>query len=600
MYGLWKRLEGFLDNLKIRRKLLLLYMICVIVPLVITDGMILGLLMREENTKLGNEMQRIAEAVSYELSSVFEVADRVTGNVYADREIDEFLSETYESPLDFYNRSRGVLDSTYYNVIIGYSSAQMYLYGDNETIVNGGNFQRLSSARDLDWYQEFVNSDKKEKLLFYYDDSGRMTANSQRKVSVIRKLNYFHRDEREKLLKLDLDYNSMNRNLQNMNFDTVVYVCDGNRILFSNSGTNKYTEPFEVLEATEKNRYEMKWSFYGDNFRILVEEPENMILDWIKDNVRWLFFLIGINVVLPWTIMRMINKSFVNRLQLLSDAFDKVEVEDPEFISEIQGTDEIAGLMHNYNRMLVRRQELIQIVYRDRLERQEMDLARQHAEIQALHSQINPHFLFNVLESIRMHSVLKGEKETAEMIARLAQLERQSVKWSSDYIRISEEIKFIQAYLELQKYRFGRRLTYDIQVMDGCEEYYLPRLSLSTFVENACVHGIEEKQANSWIYVRIYQKDQWLHLEVEDTGKGMSEKQSQRLLEQMRSCDISIVKESEHVGILNACLRLKMISDNMAEFDIESEKGAGCWFSIRIPTNKLAGGKDHAESNAGR
>lgn len=545
MYGLWKRLEGFLDNLKIRRKLLLLYMICVIVPLVITDGMILGLLMREENTKLGNEMQRIAEAVSYELSSVFEVADRVTGNVYADREIDEFLSETYESPLDFYNRSRGVLDSTYYNVIIGYSSAQMYLYGDNETIVNGGNFQRLSSARDLDWYQEFVNSDKKEKLLFYYDDSGRMTANSQRKVSVIRKLNYFHRDEREKLLKLDLDYNSMNRNLQNMNFDTVVYVCDGNRILFSNSGTNKYTEPFEVLEATEKNRYEMKWSFYGDNFRILVEEPENMILDWIKDNVRWLFFLIGINVVLPWTIMRMINKSFVNRLQLLSDAFDKVEVEDPEFISEIQGTDEIAGLMHNYNRMLVRRQELIQIVYRDRLE-------------------------------------------------------RQSVKWSSDYIRISEEIKFIQAYLELQKYRFGRRLTYDIQVMDGCEEYYLPRLSLSTFVENACVHGIEEKQANSWIYVRIYQKDQWLHLEVEDTGKGMSEKQSQRLLEQMRSCDISIVKESEHVGILNACLRLKMISDNMAEFDIESEKGAGCWFSIRIPTNKLAGGKDHAESNAGR
>ena len=136
--------------------------------------------------------------------------------------------------------------------------------------------------------------------------------------------------------------------------------------------------------------------------------------------------------------------------------------------------------------------------------------------------------------------------------------------------------------------------------MDGCEEYYLPRLSLSTFVENACVHGIEEKQANSWIYVRIYQKDQWLHLEVEDTGKGMSEKQSQRLLEQMRSCDISIVKESEHVGILNACLRLKMISDNKAEFDIESEKGAGCWFSIRIPTNKLAGGKDHADSNAGR
>ena len=271
MSSIGKKLEGFMNNLKIRRKLTLLYLFCVIAPLVITDGMILSLLIREENIKSQNAMQRIAEAVSYELSSIVEAADRVTGNVYTNREIDEFLSETYESPLDFYNRSRGILDSVNYDVIIGYSSVKIYLYADNETIVNGGSFQRLSTVRDLEWYQEFSDSGQKGKLLFYYDDSGRMTANNLRKVSIIRKLDYFHRDEKEKLLKLDLDYNSINRNLQNMNFDTIVSVCDDSRVLFSNSGTNKYAEPFELLKTTGKKQYEMKWNFYGDEFRILVE-----------------------------------------------------------------------------------------------------------------------------------------------------------------------------------------------------------------------------------------------------------------------------------------------------------------------------------------
>lgn len=582
-----KKLGNFMNNLTIQTKLTLLYLVCVIVPLVITDGIVLALLIRAERTEAQHDMQNIAKAVSYELSSAFESSDSITRSIYMNYGIEEFLSTQYNSNLDFYKASRTILDSVFYDMTIGYSSAQLFLYADNDTIVNGGHFHQLASVADLAWYQEFQESGKNDDLVAYFDDSMRMTVNSQRRVAFVRRLNYFQNDGMEKIVKLDLDYNSINRKLKNMNFDTRVDVCAGDEILFSNSDAIKYTEPFEQFSGNGRVGYELSLSIYGDELRILVEQPENMVLNWLGNNLLWLVLLVGINVVLPLLLMRLINRSFVERLQVLNHAFDQVEVDNLDPVSDIQGTDEIASLMQNYNRMLARLQGLIQTVYKERLARQEIDLARQNAELQALHSQINPHFLFNVLESIRMHSLLKGEEETSEMIAHLALLERQSVRWTSDYVPIEEEIRFVEAYLELQKYRFGKRLSYEIQVASDCEKYYLPRLTLSTFVENACVHGMEGKAANCWVYIRIYEKSGWLHLEIEDTGSGMTEEMQKELLRQVEACDIHTVRESEHVGILNAYLRLKMVSQGAVKFEIESEEGAGCWFMIRVPVERL-------------
>ena len=589
MKSVWKKLEVFMNNLKIRRKLILLYLLCVITPLVITDGVILSILIQTDSEKIRHEMENTADAVSYELSSVFEVLDRIKGNIYTNRKLDAFLKKEYQSNLEFYEESRAILNSIYYDSISGYSGAKLLLYADNNTILNGGHFQRLESVKETDWYREFAASEKKDDLMIAYDESRKLSAINQRRIFVVGRLDYFGKDEQEQLIRIDLDYNSFNRELENMNCNTPVYICSGDRILFSNGKENRYTQPFEQLTGKEKIGYEREWSFYDDELRILVEKPSNMILNCLIRNFPWIIVLVAANILLPLTIMSIINHSFVGRLQILSNAFDEIEPEKMELLSNVRGADEIAGLMKNYNRMLRRLKELIQIVYKDRLERQEMDLARQKAEIQALHSQINPHFLFNVLESIRMHSVLKGEEETSEMIARLAVLERQSVKWTSDYVKVAEELKFIEAYLELQKYRFGKRLSYEIQVMPQCREYVLPRLTILTLVENACVHGIEGKKGNCWIYIRIYEKDGWLYLEIEDTGSGMSEEQTAKLLEQMRNCDIDSVRASDHIGILNACLRLKMISGNTALFDLESEEGAGSWFLFRAPTEKLLG-----------
>ena len=159
------------------------------------------------------------------------------------------------------------------------------------------------------------------------------------------------------------------------------------------------------------------------------------------------------------------------------------------------GKDEISSMIRNYNRMVERTNGLIETVYKNKIREQEILVGRKNAELLALHSQINPHFLFNVLESIRMHSILKKENETADMVSKLAVMQRQYVEWGNDSVSIFQEIEFVKAYLALQKYRFGERLNYDIEVDRECENFKIPKITIVTFVENACVHGIESKSS---------------------------------------------------------------------------------------------------------
>lgn len=247
------------------------------------------------------------------------------------------------------------------------------------------------------------------------------------------------------------------------------------------------------------------------------------------------------------------------------------------------GKDEIGSMIRSYNRMAARTNELIQTVYKNKLVEQEMLVSRKNAELLALHSQINPHFLFNALESIRMHSILKNENETADMVEKLAVMQRQYVEWGEDSVTIEQEVEFVKAYLALQKYRFGERLSYQIEIDEECRKRKVPKLTLVTFVENACVHGIESKASPGWIFVRVYEQNELICMEIEDTGNGMEEGKRQELLENMRNADIEMLKKKGRVGIVNACLRLKMVSENKVKIDLDGEEGVGTLITIWMP-----------------
>ena len=523
-------LQSCLEKLNLTRKMLVLYLGCVLVPLVFTDTFILFIIVRSEQDSLRHEMENIVSAVEYDVKSEVERAATLGKNIYLNRYINEFLTRTYDSNLEFYNAYLEFMKDTLFESSIGSEQMKITMYADNPTITSGSEFQRLDRVKGTEWYQKFRELDQDVMLYCYYDTSAISEVTPSRKISLIRKLNLYQRDGCEKVLKIDLDYSTLIRNLVNMNYDFPVYVCEDNRVILSNRNDQGIQMPFEAVVNMREMDYTYEFQLYGEQLRICIQRKDEGILYYVWRSSPVILFLVCINILLPWILVRNINRSLTYRIWRLSEVFSEgCESEELSMVEEATGNDEIAVLMRNYNWMAARQNELVQTVYKEKLKEQETDIARQNAELLALHSQINPHFLFNALESIRMHSFLKKEYETAHMVEMLAVMERQNVEWANDDVTVKEEVGFVQAYLELQKYRFGDRLSYQIEVEDACRMYLIPKLSLVTFVENACVHGIETKASPGWVFVRVYEEQQQLCMEVEDTGIGMSEQQLEKM-----------------------------------------------------------------------
>lgn len=589
------KLERWMDDFTIRKKFYIFYVVCVLIPLIVTDSVVFLTTAKSDRERREHEMSNIASAVEYSLSSMIGNAGEIANSIYTNRDFEDFLSKRYTNSAEYVAAYQDFLSRTLLENALGMNGMIFTLYTDNDTVVNGGRVNTLDKLRDTESYLRLNEEGKSKGLFFVYDDSSsRITR--ERRIIYLQRLDFYDA-ETEKYLKIEFDYGSMVRTLKNMNYDNEVLICEGDRILLSNGQYGSYGSEFQRLDDPLRGAYEHSISLYGTELTIYVKPVENSFLTSIRNELPIILLLLAVNVIFPFWFVQIFNRSFTKRITELSRVFKSVDSDHLISMPCEGGKDEISSMIRNYNRMVERTNGLIETVYKNKIREQEMLVGRKNAELLALHSQINPHFLFNVLESIRMHSILKKENETADMVAKLAVMQRQYVEWGNDSVSISQEIEFVKAYLALQKYRFGERLNYDIEVDRECENFKVPKLTIVTFVENACVHGIESKASPGWIFVRIARQGEGMEIEIEDTGSGMPEDKIAKLQNNMRNANIEMLKSGGRVGIINACVRLKMVTENRVEFCVEGEEGVGTTVTIWIPC--LQEGRTDAESIVG-
>lgn len=595
---------SLLNKVSIKRKLLLIFLFCVFIPLVVTDSIIMYVIVHTEAKDDIEQMKNMAESAKYTISDYTDFAYNTMLNISENKNVNSVSVIPYENCLEYY--------SEYYelskNKLFSNNRSVVTLYPDNENIVSGGNFQQRSKVADARWYKEYTAyaTKKNHKIdaseMMLYMDFAKVNWEKRRIFSVIGIYDFYDEGSGlhgNNIIKVDLNYSSMLQAIENVKYSSELFICYGDDIIFSNDRKGGLTADFNRVSEIDRKKigYEDTMKVYDKVLTIYVMQNENITLKALQENLWLVLAIVFLNIVFPLAMFMLLNRSFTERLRVLTKSFNSDENESLTTISEIDGTDDISTLMHAYNQMAERINNLIENEYKERLKRQEVDIAKQRAELQALHSQINPHFLFNALESIRMHSLIRHENETATMVEKLAMMQRQNVEWGNDYISVENEIRLVEAYLELQKYRFGNKLLYEISVGEDCREIRLPKITLVTFVENACVHSMEKKTSSCWIFVRVSREYDTLVLEVEDTGNGIPEETCAKLLEDMRNVSIEKIRESKSIGILNAALRLKMFTDGRAAFEIESESGVGTLITIKMPIvgeNKVYGGAEDA------
>jgi two-component system sensor histidine kinase YesM len=164
---------------------------------------------------------------------------------------------------------------------------------------------------------------------------------------------------------------------------------------------------------------------------------------------------------------------------------------------------------------------------------------------------------------------------------------RKSADWGADLITLEQEIEFTEDYLNLQKYRYGEDFNYKFRISEECKRFMIPSLGLVSFVENACVHGLNRVGHTGTIYVSAYIENSFFYIEVEDTGVGMEEEQVQKLEKLLNEADIDELQKSTSLGMLNACIRLKKYCGNQTKISIESEKLVGTCIIIKIPVENI-------------
>ena len=198
-------LDDRLNNLKIKKKLFLLYFYCMILPLVLTDAVIIGLIVKREYDTKQETSRGIVSAVKYSLNSATEETVMLSKNIYFNKYINEFLNTEFQSTLDYYNQYQELLKDSLFDSSLGTSNSIIRMYADNDTIVNGGRFWRMESVKEEKWYRDFMDSGQNMQMYFYYEDAGPTNPSPVKKLSFVRKLDRYKRDKYNKLLRIDLD-----------------------------------------------------------------------------------------------------------------------------------------------------------------------------------------------------------------------------------------------------------------------------------------------------------------------------------------------------------------------------------------------------------
>lgn len=579
-----------INNIRLKQKIAILLIVCVFVPLITTNSFIFWNLKKQSDSEQQKTLENSMNAIVYEFQNAVAEQTSIADYLCRDIRLKNFLGQSYQSASDYYTAYRHLQRA---DVIQHYYTGQS-AYGitvctDNRTITNGSYFVRSDAVGDADWYQAFKNCGQQVMLYSFYED-GKKSGGYIRKGRHLVWMRKIEGRNTNDFVMMDFNYDRLLKKIQMESNSADCYIYTDDMILFSTTEKNPQKKQMQNWSDSfsKKCKNETELEFYGKKFFFVLTEDRNGLSEVLHSQKYGLLLLLYImNLLLPCVVLYLFYHSLHDRIALTQHCMDQVKEGTYEVIHCEEGSDEVGSMIRSYNLMIMRIRELIEVVYKNKEKHQTLELSKKQAELNALQSQLNPHFIFNALESIRMHSVLKKEMETAKILENFAVLMRKNIQWSQDFVTVDEECENVRRYLEIQKYRFGDRLEFSLCIQDSARRYYIPRFVLITFVENACVHGIEQSIDGGQITVVASEDGEDLYFEILDSGSGMEEEELEKLQETVSQTDISYIQTAKKsIGIANTVLRLRQYYQDKVQIEISSEIDEGTEICIRMPNHR--------------
>jgi two-component system sensor histidine kinase YesM len=481
-----------------------------------------------------------------------------TGTIFSD-ETDEIAKQ-----LDNFNR----INSYSYGMELAFDSCEVIYYiNDDFQIVNNfsSRFHSINDIADQKWYQEL---DKNETVW----------ACIEGKLSIARNL-YSQDDYTMKVgvLVVSLDSDMLEELLINSEKEQIFFIvdADGNVLLTNDSehyyssilldnDSEYYCDEFKMVE-TDFDNYYYRYSEISDSdiylFSIVPSDSLKKANNEVMDQTRYMYILMAALIII---LIAPITRLTTKKLKLIGDTMEEMKDGSLKKINSDGGEkDEISRLIHKYNDMVDTVEESLKQQYA-------LGEEKKDAELRALQSQINPHFLYNTLDMINWMAQKNEKDNVREVIQAMSKFYRMTLSKGEDIITIRDELNMCEAYMNIQKKRFKGRINYIQNVEDDIYDCLIPKITLQPIIENAIVHGINEKKdLRGMIRVDGWQEDGRIILSVTDDGVGFHKDDN--------------TGNGSHYGMKNIQKRLEVFYGEKIELQVESTVGIGTCVIINIP-----------------
>ncbi|RED87868.1 sensor histidine kinase [Cohnella phaseoli] len=581
------RLSAF--NNSLHNKLFFSYAVVIVIPLLILGGILymttIGLTQRQTQENRLLEMK----VLSQNLQEYFNSLELYSRAIYTG-EIQQLLNRGLPEDM---------IEQTRWKTSLFQQFAEWYGYmgvkGEihNVTIVmpDGTMIQRDplyidESFADQSWYTQTLALQGEVRVAGPFKRSYYLppSAASPYTFSLVRKINNTTGSAALGGLVVDVSVMDIYRMLGGLELKDVLILNADNEIVYS-SAVEQIGQRWE--DGSKIGANFSGWMDIGGE-RMFVGSAYSDVTGWrfvtldplssIQSNsIRYRDITFGIGafaLVVALVISTFVSRRITRPLRSLQQKMKKVQAGDFNIQLDVASSDEVGQLTRSFNRMTEEIHTLVHHVYKS-------ELARKEAQLKALHSQINPHFLYNTLDSMNAIAVIEEVPLLSRMAKMLSEMFRYSISSGEQIVPLREELKQVVRYVEIQQIRYDDKFSLVVNIPEGLLDYRIPKLTLQPIVENAIYHGLEMIPGEGRISIVGRETDDCTILEVSDNGKGIPPEELADIQGRLRQRGAP--SSVEHIGLANVQERLELHYGADCGISVVSEPGQGTTVAYRLP-----------------
>jgi two-component system, sensor histidine kinase YesM len=595
-----KSISYIAHNIQIRKKLILSYLLVVFIP-VLSVGLLLSNSLKQ--ITIGHAIQQSvnnAEKIKKRTEELLRIPTDISNQIYFDNKIKSLVSNNYSSVWEVVHAYKDYNDFDAFLKLYK-EIAGIRLYTENVTLLNNWTLFKVDNAtRSSQWYIDGLRN--RGKIEWFYTPD--VTHQNTRYLSLVREI-FFDNMTFCGMLVVTVNPEYLLDTVSQEPFETLIVTGDENIIAAKDpSLVGKTLGHIDLTGfAAETSTDIVDAKYKGKDAKIILE---NVTTDNSKNQFRIIsiiptetitaearkvnviaFLIIIVSLLVSIVMIFFFSNVLSKRIGILSRHIRRVALGDFTRTSVVEGKDEIGQLARHFNFMVRNIELLMSEVAEAHHQKNALVIKQKEIKFKMLANQVNPHFLFNVLETIRMKAHTNGENEIANTVKSLGQLLRHNLEMGQEPISLADEIMVVRKYLDIQRFRFGDKIDYNLPPPEETNDCSILPMILQPVVENAIIHGLENKLGKGTVTVRLEKGRKHLRLTVSDDGIGIELEKLQQL---MRSLNEPDDESNHHIGLRNVHQRLQLHYGSEFGLAIESEPREGTKVTIHFPDN---GGTSH-------